>query len=185
MRIVVRTILACVVSVGVGQGVADSSARAQDPGLGGLLGGYGAMSGGSGSAMSGGYSVIDPTGMGGGVLVPVGGRSGAPVSSRMGGGGGLSFMARPTSVMTYSRPSFTMGSMGGGMRSMSGGMGQSFGRRSFSLQGMGLSGGMTGGGMSRMPAGGGMGVMPPSLGYPFRQPPSLLSPSSSGTGMSM
>jgi hypothetical protein len=27
--------------------------------------------------------------------------------------------------------------------------------------------------------------MPPNFGYPFRQPPSLLSPSSSGAGMSM
>ena len=142
------------------------------------------MSGGSGSAMSGGYSVIGPTGMGGGVLV-TGGRSGAAVTSRMGGSGDLTLRPLPTSVMTYSRPSFTLGSMGGGMRSVSGGMGQSFGRRPFSLQSMGLSGGMTGGGMSRMPAGGGMGVMPPSLGYPFRQPPSLTTPASAGMGMSM
>jgi hypothetical protein len=42
-----------------------------------------------------------------------------------------------------------------------------------------------GGGMRRMPATTGMGVMPPSIGYPFRQPPSLLTPSATGTGMSM
>jgi hypothetical protein len=39
--------------------------------------------------------------------------------------------------------------------------------------------------MRRMSGSRGMGVMPPSFGYPFRQPPSLLSPSAAGAGMSM
>jgi hypothetical protein len=35
------------------------------------------------------------------------------------------------------------------------------------------------------PRGAGPGVTPPSIGYPFRQPPSLLSPAAGGAGMSM
>jgi hypothetical protein len=50
---------------------------------------------------------------------------------------------------------------------------------------MGLGGGTGLGGMQRMPSTGGTGVMPPSIGYPFRQPPSLVSPSSPVMGMSM
>jgi hypothetical protein len=42
-----------------------------------------------------------------------------------------------------------------------------------------------GGGMQRMSGAGRSGVMPPSIGYPFRQPPSLLAPSTPGMGMSM
>jgi hypothetical protein len=41
------------------------------------------------------------------------------------------------------------------------------------------------GGMRRMPGGARSSVMPPSIGYPFRQPPSPVSPSSFGMGMSM
>ena len=138
----------------------------------------------SGGSMGGGFSTIEPTGMGGGVLIPAGGGAVAPVSIRMGGGGGLTFQPRATSMTTDSRPAFTMGSMGGGMRSTSGGMAPSFGRRPFSLPSLGSSGVMTGGGMSARPSGG-MGVMPPSFGYPFRQPPSLLTPNAAGAGMSM
>jgi hypothetical protein len=50
---------------------------------------------------------------------------------------------------------------------------------------MGLRSGTGLGGMLRMPSPGGSSVMPPSIGYPFRQPPSLVSPSTTGTGMSM
>jgi hypothetical protein len=50
---------------------------------------------------------------------------------------------------------------------------------------MGLRGGTGLGGMRRMPSTGGSSVMPPSIGYPFRQPPSLVAPSTSGNGMSM
>jgi hypothetical protein len=49
--------------------------------------------------------------------------------------------------------------------------------------GLGVGSGL--GGMRRMPGVGGPRVMPPSIGYPFRQPPSLVSPSSAGMGMSM
>jgi hypothetical protein len=50
---------------------------------------------------------------------------------------------------------------------------------------MGLGAGTGLGGMRRMPSSRGASVMPPSIGYPFRQPPSLVSPSTTGTGMSM
>ncbi|MFI5460902.1 MAG: hypothetical protein ACHRXM_36290 [Isosphaerales bacterium] len=59
-------------------------------------------------------------------------------------------------------------------------------RRPFTLPAGSLSGGMgLGGGLRRVPAATGMGVMPPSIGYPFRQPPSPVSPSTFGAGMSM
>jgi hypothetical protein len=84
-------------------------------------------------------------------------------------------------VMDSARPSFVLDSMGGGMTRMAGGMG---GRRPLALPSGPLSGGMgLGGGMRQMPTTS-MGVMPPSIGYPFRQPPSLLGPAS-GSGMSM
>jgi hypothetical protein len=50
---------------------------------------------------------------------------------------------------------------------------------------MGTGRGAGRGGMQRVPGAGGMGVMPPSIGYPFRQPPSLVGPPALGTGMSM
>ena len=51
---------------------------------------------------------------------------------------------------------------------------------------MGLGRGTGLGGMRCMSGGAGSSVMPPSIGYPFRQPPSLVSPSSGGmAGMSM
>ena len=155
------------------------TARAQEGGLGG----FGAMAGGTGSPM-GSSVVTDPSGMGGGTVEPFGGRFGASMSSGM-GGGGTSFRPRPSAGMGARRTTFTIGPMGGGM---SGGMGMGLGssRRPFALQGPGRSAGSGLGGMRRrMPAARGMGVMPPSFGSPFRQPPSLLNPSSSGVGMSM
>jgi hypothetical protein len=70
------------------------------------------------------------------------------------------------------------------MSSMPGGIGQGLGTSS-SFGSKGATG--LGGGMRTMPGSGtrGMGVMPPNFGYPFRQPPGLVSPSTSGTGMSM
>ena len=159
-----------------------TAARAQDPGLGGILGGYGAMAGASGSSMGGGFNIVDPSGMGGSVVVPAAG--GMPVSMSPGmRGSGLFFQSRSSSAIYSPRLYFGLDSMSGSMTRMAGGMG---GRRPFTLQQSTLTGGMgLGGGIRRMPAAGGMGVMPPSIGYPFRQPPSLVSPSSSGVGMSM
>jgi hypothetical protein len=103
----------------------------------------------------------------------------------MGGGGPIFFSERPSAMMMSRRPSFTIGPMGG-MAAPSGGMGRDFGRRPFVLQPLGPSGGMgLSSGMQPMTGSRGMGVMPPSFGYPFRQPPSLVSPSSAGAGMSM
>lgn len=73
------------------------------------------------------------------------------------------------------------------MKSMSGGMGLGLRARSCALTSFGFQGGMGSGGgtCQAMPDAGGMSVMPPNLGYPFYEPPSLLTPSSSSGGMSM
>ena len=182
MQTVSRALLASTIMIGGVMAVSSAPARAQDPGLGGILGGYGAMTGASGASMGGGFNIVDPSGMGGNVIVPAAGGGGAAMSPSM-RGGGLSFQPRSATTMYSARPSFVLDSMGGGMTRMGGGMG---GRRPFALQPSSLTGGMgLGGGMRRMPAAGGMGVMPPSIGYPFRQPPSLLIPSAAGAGMSM
>ena len=183
MRPVLRITPACVLAFGVILAVGTPPARAQGPI--GSLGGYGAMAGTPGSAM-GGPLVVDPTGMGSGVLAPFSGRFGATMPSRMGGGGSFSFSQRPSAMKSSNRPSFTIGPMDGGMSVTSGGMAQGFGRRPFTLPSLGASGGMgLDGGRQPMTGSRGMGVMPPSFGYPFRQPPSLVSPSSAGAGMSM
>jgi hypothetical protein len=172
MRPAWRMTLACVFSFGVSLISGTRWSRAQGPI--GSLGGYGAMAAAPGSSM------------GSGAMAPFGGRFGATMPSRMGGGVSLSFSARPSAMMSGNRPSFTIGPMGGGMSATSGVMGQGFGRRPFALQPLGPSGEMApGDGMQPMTGPRGTGVMPPSFGYPFRQPPSLVSPSSAGIGMSM
>ena len=177
-----RAFRAGVIMIGGSLASGSTSARAQELGLGGILGGYGAMAGASGSSMGGGFNIVEASGMGGNVIVPAAGGLGASMSPGM-RGGGLFFRSRSSTAIDSARLSFSLDSMGGGMTRMAGGMG---GRRPFTLQARSLSGGMgLGGGMRRMPAATGMGVMPPSIGYPFRQPPSLVSPSSSGAGMSM
>ena len=112
---------------------------------------------GASSAMGGG-------GMGGGpMVIPYGGMTEGFMPGR--GGGSLAFRPRGDSSMNSSRalPSFsTMGRGMGNRPSMSSPMGSRPSRK-----GMGT------------------GVMPPSIGYPFRQPPSLLNPSSGIPGMSM
>ena len=182
MRSARRLMWAGTVALGTSLFAFVPSARAQ----GGGLGGYGAMSGGPDSSMGAGSTVLDPSGMGAGTTAPLGGRAGAGMPTGMGGGGGLGFRPRPAPSMASStRAAFTVGPMGG---AMSGGMGMGLGssRRPFALQGLGPGGGSGLGGMRRsMAAPRGMGVMPPSFGSPFRQPPSLLAPSSPGAGMSM
>ncbi len=182
MRASSRAVLAIALALGGGVALGGTSASAQEPGLGGILGGYGAMAGASGSSMGGGFNVVDPSGMGGNVVVPAAGGSVPAMTTPSMRGGGLAFRPRSATAMYPARPSFTLDAMGR-MPRMGGGMG---GRRPFTLEPGTLSGGMgLGGGMRRMPAASGMGVMPPSLGYPFRQPPSLLTPSATGAGMSM
>jgi hypothetical protein len=81
--------------------------------------------------------------------------------------------------MLYKRPTFSLDSMG--MAPMGGkGRGKPF----VINEGIFSRGPRTGGGMRAMPAAGGMDVMPPTISYPFRQPPLLLTPSA-GAGMSM
>jgi hypothetical protein len=146
-------------------------AQTASTGEGRSLGGYGGSMTDTGSGM--GMS---------GPVIPYAGKFGGFMPYRMGGGGGLSFQTRGTSPIGSGRTSFSLSPTSGGMSSMSGGLGA--GARTFSS--FGTQGAMgLGGGMNPMPGTGSMGVMPPSFGYPFRQPPSLLSPSSSGTGMSM
>jgi hypothetical protein len=71
------------------------------------------------------------------------------------------------------------------MSGMSGGMPAIGARGSIGIGRPAGFGGMGTGSMGGMPGGAGPGVMPPRIGYPFRQPPSLVSPSSAGLGMSM
>jgi hypothetical protein len=181
MRNVTRSILTGISSFALALALGGSSARGQGTGSSGSLGGYGAMAGGSGTLMSGGSNVA---GMGGSTVIPFGGRFGAGMPSGMGGGGGLSFQPRPSSTMSGTRTSFTIGPMGGGMSEV---MGQGSGRRPLVLPNLGSSGvsGLGGGMRRQIPTARGMGVMPPNFGYPFRQPPSLLTPSFSSAGMSM
>jgi hypothetical protein len=124
------------------------------------------------------------------MIIPYGGMFEGFMPSRMGGGSPFSFRSRPTAAMESARTSFSLSPLSGGMSSMSGGLGGSrAGTRAMSPLGsrgtMRLGGGTGLGGMQRMPSVGGTSVMPPSIGYPFRQPPSLVSPSTPGTGMSM
>ena len=167
-------ILALVIGVGFCAG--SPSARGQVAGGAGSLGGFG----GSDRAMSG-------PGAGGPMVIPYGGTFEGFMPSRMGGGAPLSFRSRQVAPMARGRSPFTLSPMSGGMSGM---IGNAVGKRAMAPIGSGGtmgSGGSTGllGGMRRMQGGGGRSVMPPSIGYPFRQPPSLVSPSSAGIGMSM
>jgi hypothetical protein len=76
--------------------------------------------------------------------------------------------------------------MMGDMSPMPRGLGFRHGRNTGLFSGSGglleLGGGGGMGSMQRMP---GAGVMPPNFGYPFRQPPSLIAPGRSASGMSM
>src|SRR5262249_24124796 len=104
--------------------------------------------------------------------------------SRMGGGGtGLSFSARNSSMIGSARSSFRLSSMSSEISMPSQGR---FGQRFGGGDGMGASPSTTGlfGGMNRTIEAVRDGVMPPSLGYPFYQPAGLLGPSSPFMGMS-
>jgi|GEM_PF-2895923 len=158
------------IGVGATAGVRDAKAQTGGPRS---LGGYG----GSMGAVDSGASM-------GGPVIPYGGAFGGFMPFRMGGGGsgGLSFQPRGNSAMGGPRTSFSLSPMSGGMSPASGGMGQGFGAGARPFSSFGFGG--TGGGMP-MPGASGRGVMPPNFGYPFRQPPSLLSPAPAGAGMSM
>ena len=119
--------------------------------------------------------------MGGGgsgpMIIPYGGMFEGFMPSRMGGGNSLAYRSRPDATMGAARTSFSLSPL-------SGAMGQRGPRMASPFAAPG--GTRLGGGMGQRPAGpGGMGVMPPSLGYPFRQPPSLVPAATPGSGMSM
>jgi len=166
MRTVTGTILAGLLGIGVGQVMGSSPAHAQAPGPIGSLGGYGGSMTETGSGM--GMS---------GPIIPYAGKFGGFMPYRMGAGGSLSFPSRSASALGSNRTSFSLSPM-------SGGTGQGFFNGAPSAMGLGAGMGL-GGGLQPMSSPRSMGVMPPSFAYPFRQPPSLLLPSASGTGMSM
>jgi hypothetical protein len=163
-----------VVLSGVALAIIHPPACAQGYGGSGTLGGYGAAVSGSSLGMS------DRTPL----VIPYGGQFGGFMPSRMGGGSTLSFRSRPDAAMGSGRTTFSLSPLSGGMSSMNAGADRYRpGARATSRFG---SRGATGlGGMRRMPGPGSTSVMPPSIGYPFRQPPSVTSPSSSASGMSM
>ena len=168
MRLTMRGTLA-LVAVGGVLSLTGAAATAQGPGTG-SLGGYGAASSFAGSGMGGGGS--------GPMIIPYGGMFEGFMPSRMGGGSSLSYRSRPSAAMGSARTSFSLSPL-------SGSMGQSRGARMAPAFGP-PSGLRLGGGMGQRPPGAsGMGVMPPSLGYPFRQPPSLVPLTTPGAGMSM
>ena len=117
-------------------------------------------------------------------MIPYAGSFGGFMPYRMsgGGGGGLSFSSRKTSVMDSSRTSFNLAPMSSGTLT-----GFGVRTRSFALPGTQSPMGLGLGGLMSQPMGSvdKTSVMPPNFGYPFYQPPSLVSPSSSGAGMSM
>jgi hypothetical protein len=175
MRATRRACLTGVLLTGGALAIGTPPASAQSLGSRSSLGGYGTTASSSMASMGAG-----------GPIIPYAGNFGGFMPYRMGGGSSLSFSSRGTSATGSTRTSFILSPMTGGMTSMSGGMGQRFGSRPASFSSFGSQSGMgLGGGMRREMLGtGSMGVMPPSFGYPFYQPPSLLTPSSSG-GMSM
>ena len=177
MRLPLRTFLVGSVLVGALTlaGTTPALAQATLAGGGRSLGGYGGemTETGSGMGMSG-------------ASIPYAGKFGGFMPYRMGGTASLSFQSRGTAPSGMGRTSFSLSPMSGGMSAMSGGLGKGLGAGSRISSAFGSSGAMgAGAGMQPMSGSRGPGVMPPNFGYPFRQPPSLLSPTSGGSGMSM
>jgi hypothetical protein len=174
MRSVQTVIVAGLVLSGGAFAIVPPSACAQGYGSSGMLGGYGAAAGGSSLNMT------DR----GPLVIPYGGQFGGFMPGRMGGGSVLSIRSGPGAAMGSGRPTFRLSPLSGGMSSMDG---RSVGGRPSirATSPIGSAGGMGLGGMRRMPGPAGTSVMPPRIGYPFREPPSLLPSSASSAGMSM
>ncbi len=171
MRFLRPHVLVSALAIGSGLALETPSASAQGYGS---LGGYGAVS----RYATPGMGQSSP------MIIPYGGTFEGFMPSRMGGGSSLSFRSRPSTPMGSARSTFRLSPLLGGMSSMSGGVGGArAGGRAMSP--LGSPGVTRPGGMRRMPGAGSIGVMPPSIGYPFRQPPSLVGPPAPGTGMSM
>lgn len=169
MRSVLRGILT-LFTVSGGLAGLGPSALAQGPNSSGSLGGYGTASNYANPGMGGSSAMI----------IPYGGMFEGFMPSRMGGGSSLAFRSTPTATMGFNRTSFSLSPSPGGM-------GQGLGVKARMSAPFAAPGGMgLGSGMGqRNRSVGGMGVMPRSIGYPFRQPPSLVPSSSPGAGMSM
>jgi hypothetical protein len=174
MRRVKPVIVAGLVLGGGAFAIVPPTAFAQGYGSSGMLGGYGASAGGSALGMSDRSPLV----------IPYGNQFGGFMPGRMGGGSVLSFRSSPGAAMSSGRTTFRLAPLSGGMSSMDGGSGGS--RPGFrATSPIGFRGGIGPGGMRRMSGPGGTSVMPPRIGYPFREPPSLLPSSTSSAGMSM
>jgi hypothetical protein len=98
------------------------------------------------------------------LVIPYGGMYEGFMPSRMGGGDSLSLRARPSMPLGSSQTPFRLSPVS---------------------TDMGAKPGFRPAMSSKPPGSGSMGVMPRSLGYPFRQPPSLIPGTGSTPGMSM
>jgi hypothetical protein len=115
--------------------------------------------------------------------IPYAGSFGGFMPYRMAAGSSspLSFSARGSSVLESTRTPFRL-------LPMSSGMGVGLGPDRGSFAPLGSQGTMRFGGVllsQPMSGGSSANVMPPNFGYPFYQPPSLISPVSRNSGMSM
>jgi hypothetical protein len=116
-------------------------------------------------------------------MIPYAGSFGGFMPYRMAGGtsSAVTFSARGSSVLESTRTSFRLSPM-------SSGMGMGSGPGTGLLAPLGSRDAMRfGGGVMNPPMGAvnNTSVMPPNFGYPFYQPPSLISPASPRAGMSM
>jgi hypothetical protein len=136
------------------------------------LGGYGATATVPMASMGSSSPVIPYAGSFGGFM---------PYRMASGTSSPVSFSARGSSVLESTRTSFRLSPMSSGM-----GMGSGSGPGLLAPLGSRGAMGLGGGVMSQPMSGGSTSsVMPPNFGYPFYQPPSLISPVSPGAGMSM
>ncbi|HEX3450844.1 MAG TPA: hypothetical protein VHS97_21500 [Isosphaeraceae bacterium] len=136
------------------------------------LGGYGATTTSPMASMSSSSPMIPYAGSFAGFM---------PYRMASGASSPLSFSPRGSSAPELTRTPFRLSPM-------SSGMGAGLRPDSGLFAPLGSQGAMrSGGGLLSQPMGGGTNtsVMPPNFGYPFYQPPSLFSPVSSGSGMSM
>jgi hypothetical protein len=149
-----------------------TTASAQGLGSSAPLGGYGATS----NDATGGMTVTSP------MIIPYAGTFEGFMPGRMGGGSTLSLRSRPSTAEGAGRAPLRLAPRSVEMSAMSRGLRHP---RAGARGPVGLGNGAGLGGMRRMPRAVGSGVVPPRIGYPFRQPPSPVAPSSQGIGMSM
>jgi hypothetical protein len=147
-------------------------AQGQSIGARRSLGGYGATTTSPMASMGSSSPMIPYAGSFGGFM---------PYRMAAGTSSSLSFSPRVSSAPESARTSFRLSPM-------SSGAGMGSGPGNGSLAPLGSRDGMRfGGGVMNPPMGAvnNTSVMPPNFGYPFYQPPSLISPISRNSGMSM